>query len=76
MSPSESLRSATRLSATAPLYAFATLAILMRSSARGRRRVFVSATPAVNTLVWEPRRRVTIAPGGPSSASTSVLSWR
>ena len=61
---------------TAPLKALATLAIRMWSRERGLRRVSTSATPERRTVVFEPRRSVTIAPGGPPSAATSASSWR
>ena len=67
---------ATRRSATAPLKAFATLAIRMWSVARGFLRASTSATPALSVVMREPRRSVTIAPGGPPSAATRASSWR
>src|SRR4029453_17073259 len=47
----------------------------MWSVARGLARVPRLATPAVNTVVFVPRRSVTIAPGGPPLAATRPSSW-
>src|ERR1044072_3548041 len=61
----------TRLRATAPLKALATLAIRMWSVGRGALLRFTSARPARSTVNRPLRYIVAIAPGGPPGASTN-----
>jgi transposase len=60
----------TRLRATAPLNAFATLAILIWSSIMGGLPVSTSPTPARTTTVRPSLRSTTMAPGGPPAWRT------
>jgi hypothetical protein len=76
VSSSDSFPCSTSRSATAPLNAFAMLAIRQRSPIRIGALVRMSATPWSITTRCLPRCTTAIAPGGPPGRSTSLASDR
>ena len=73
---SDNLPSLTSESATAPLKAFAALAMRMWSFARMGRAPFRLRTPKEWTSLCKPRCTMAMAPGGPPSMATSSSSAR